>query len=51
MSTTTLITNVDIFDGKSEKLIEKVNVLILDNKIKTISTKKIEASSGLTFPS
>ncbi len=46
MSTTALITNVNVFDGKSEKLIEKANVLILDNKIKTISTKTIAANGA-----
>jgi len=46
MSATTLITNVNVFDGMNEKLIEKANVLILDNKIKIISTKKIDASGA-----
>jgi len=46
MSVSTLFTNVNVFDGKSEKLIEKANVLIEGNKIKTISTKKIEAAGA-----
>jgi len=44
--TTTLFTNVNVFDGKNEKLIEKANVLVEGNKIKTISTKKIEAAGA-----
>jgi len=46
MSTTTLITNVNVFDGKNDTLTEKVNVLVEGNKIKTISTKKIEANGA-----
>jgi len=46
MSTITLITNVNVFDGKKDTLIEKANVLVEGNKIKTISTKKIEASGA-----
>lgn len=41
---TTLLTNVNVFDGKNEKLVQKANVLVEGNKIKTISTKKIEAA-------
>ncbi len=36
-----LINNVNIFDGKNEKLTEKMNVLIQDNLIKKISTTDI----------
>ena len=43
---TTLITNVNVFDGKNEKLIEKANVMVEGNKIKTISTGKIEAGDA-----
>jgi hypothetical protein len=35
----------------SEKLIEKADVLVKGKLKETISTKKIEASGGLTFPS
>jgi imidazolonepropionase-like amidohydrolase len=37
-----LINNVNIFDGKNEKLAMKMNVLVEDNLIKTISDKPIE---------
>jgi len=40
---TTLFTNVNVFDGKNEKLIEKASVLIEGNAIKQVSTGKIEA--------
>jgi len=43
---TTLITNVNVFDGKNEKLIEKANVSVEGNKIKAISTGKIEAGDA-----
>ena len=43
MSTITLITNVNIFDGKNATLVEKADLLVEGNKIKTISTKRIEA--------
>ena len=43
---TTLITNVNVFDGKNEKLIEKANVLVEGNKIKQVSTQKIEAADA-----
>ena len=39
---TTLFTNVNVFDGKNEKLIENANVLVEGNTIKTVSTEKIE---------
>ena len=38
-----LFTNVNVFDGVNEKLIENANVLIEGNLIKTISTSPIEA--------
>jgi imidazolonepropionase-like amidohydrolase len=37
----TLISNVNIFDGKSDKLQENMNVLIKDNKIETISSEPL----------
>jgi len=46
MSASTLFTNVNVFDGVNEKLIEKANVLVEGNKIKTISTRKIEAGGA-----
>jgi hypothetical protein len=36
---TTLITNVRIFDGKSDKLSEPMSVLVENNKIMTIAKK------------
>jgi len=46
MSATTLIANANVFDGKSEKLLERVNVLVDGKTIKTISTRKIEAAGA-----
>ena len=43
---TILITNVNVFDGKNEKLIEKADVLVEGNKIKQVSTKKIDAAGA-----
>lgn len=43
---TTLITNVNAFDGMNEKPIEKANVLVDGNKIKQVSTKKIDATGA-----
>jgi imidazolonepropionase-like amidohydrolase len=43
----TLIKNVIIFDGKSERLLKKANVLIEHNLIKTISTSNIVAKDAL----
>jgi len=43
---TTLFTNVNVFDGENEKLIETANVLVEGNKIKMVSTKKIEAADA-----
>ena len=42
----TLITNVNIFDGVNEKMIENANVLIEGNLIKTISTSSIKAKGA-----
>lgn len=39
----TLITNVNVFDGVNEKLIQNANVLIEENLIKAVSTRKIDA--------
>ena len=41
-----LITNVNVFDGKNEALIENANVLIEGNLIKTVSTDAIEADGA-----
>lgn len=43
---TTLIQNVNIFDGQNEKLIENANVLIEGNLIKQVSAKKISADGA-----
>lgn len=45
-STKTLIENVNIFDGKSNKLFNGRNVLIENNLIKTISTGSIDTPEG-----
>lgn len=37
-----LFTNVNVFDGKNEKLIKNANVLVEGNLIKTVSTGTIE---------
>jgi imidazolonepropionase-like amidohydrolase len=42
-----LIKNVNIFDGKSERLLKKANLLIEGNLIKTISTSNIDAEDAL----
>jgi imidazolonepropionase-like amidohydrolase len=42
-----LIKNVNIFDGKSERLLKKANLLIESNLIKTISTSNIDAEDAL----
>ncbi|NOR55841.1 MAG: amidohydrolase family protein [Sulfurovum sp.] len=41
-----LINNVNIFDGKNDKLEMKMNVLVEDNLIKTISSKAIVHEKG-----
>jgi len=46
MSASTLITDVNVFDGANEKLIKNVNVRIDGNKIKTVSSKKITADGA-----
>ena len=43
---TIVFTNVSVFDGINEKLIEKANVLVEGNKIKQVSTKKIDATDA-----
>jgi imidazolonepropionase-like amidohydrolase len=40
-----LFTNVNIFDGKSDSLQPNMNVLVVGNKIQTISQNKIEPQS------
>ena len=42
----TLITNVHVFDGKSEKLIMSANVLVEGNHIKQVSSKPISAKQA-----
>jgi imidazolonepropionase-like amidohydrolase len=42
----TLFTNVNVFDGKNEKLIKNANVLIEGNLIKQVSTKAIKAEGA-----
>lgn len=42
----TLFSNVNVFDGKNEELINKANVLVEGNKIKQVSTKKIDAAGA-----
>ena len=42
----TLITNVNVFDGKSEKLIQNAGVLIEGNLIKEVSAGKITAEGA-----
>ncbi len=43
---TALITNVNVFDGMNGKLIEKASALVEGNKIKQVSTGKIEAADA-----
>lgn len=42
----TLITNVNVFDGTDEKLIDNASVLVEGNLIKQVSTKKIDADGA-----
>lgn len=42
----TLFTNVNVFDGKSEKLMANANVLVEGNLIKQVSTKKLAADGA-----
>jgi len=42
----TLFTNVNVFDGEHEKLINKANVLVEGNLIKQVSTESIKADSA-----
>lgn len=42
----TLFTNVNVFDGEHEKLINKANVLVEGNLIKQVSTKPISADGA-----
>lgn len=44
----TLITNVDVFNGTDEKLLQNQNVLVVDNMIKEISPKPIKADKQTT---
>ena len=37
-----LFSNVNVFDGENEKLIKNANVLVEGNKIKTVSTSRID---------
>jgi len=43
-----LFPNVNVFDGKNEKLINKAHVLVEGNLVKQVSTKKI-AAHGATI--
>jgi len=45
-ATKTLFTNVNVFDGEHEKLINNANVLVEGNLIKQISTKAISAEGA-----
>jgi hypothetical protein len=42
----TLITNVNVFDGVNEALIENANVVVEGNLIKQVSTNVIEAGDA-----
>jgi len=42
----TLFTNVNVFDGKHDKLINKANVLVEGNLIKQVSTRTISAEGA-----
>jgi imidazolonepropionase-like amidohydrolase len=42
----TLFTNVNVFDGENEALIENANVLVQGNLIKTVSTDPIQADGA-----
>ncbi|EKO3836608.1 metal-dependent hydrolase family protein [Vibrio harveyi] len=44
----TLFTNVDVFNGTDEKLLQNQNVLVVDNMIKEISPKPIKADKQTT---
>ncbi|WP_155485466.1 amidohydrolase family protein, partial [Vibrio harveyi] len=44
----TLFTNVDVFNGTDEKLLQNQNVLVVDNMIKEISPKPIKAHKQTT---
>lgn len=46
--TSTLYENVRVFDGVSEKLSAPTNVLVVNNLVKTISTKPIQIPTGTT---
>ena len=46
MTKAVLFQNVNIFDGEHEKRIEKANVLVEGNLIKTVSTEKIAAGDA-----
>ncbi|WP_448212345.1 amidohydrolase family protein [Colwellia sp. MEBiC06753] len=44
-----LFTNVNVFDGNSEKLIRNANVVVTGNKITAVSTEKLAAAGGLVI--
>ena len=46
MTKAVLFQNVNVFDGEYEKLVERANVLVEGNTIKTVSTEKIEAGDA-----
>jgi imidazolonepropionase-like amidohydrolase len=42
----TLFTNVNVFDGVNEKLIENANVVVTGNKISAVSTEPLAVAGG-----
>jgi len=42
----TLFTNVNVFDGVNEKLIENANVVVTGNKITAVSTEPLAVAGG-----
>ena len=44
-----LITNVNVFDGVSEKLIRNANVVVTGNKITAVSTQDLAVAGGRTL--
>lgn len=43
-----LFTNVNVFDGVSDKLIKNANVVVTGNKITAVSTKDLAVAGGRT---
>ncbi|NJN05393.1 MAG: amidohydrolase family protein, partial [Rhodobacteraceae bacterium] len=42
----TLFTNVNVFDGVNEKLIQNANVVVTGNKITAVSTEPLAVAGG-----